>query len=324
MPKNERARGFVFTVNNPLDGREDAIIEALQTVCQYCIIGRERGANGTPHLQGYVYFANPKGFERVVELLGNPRAHVEKARGSPIQNREYCSKDGNFRELGELPRQGRRKDLEIIQQDICAGASEKQIADSYFSTWIVYRRSFKEYRKLIQSQPRREKSVVVWIHGPTGSGKTRGVYSEMYKFMEFLVSPRSDPEFTEYRNEVLAVAGGHESSTRSLWTSVDACCKWFDGYDQHREVIMDDFRGESDLALLLRLLDRYPMEVPVKGGFTNWNPYVIYITSNFTPRECYSTKDIEHLRPLFRRIDLFVEKPTLDGPFVDVTQSIRF
>lgn len=44
--------------------------------------------------------------------------------------------------------------------------------------------------------------------------------------------------------------------------------------------IFDDFRPWwCRFDYLLRLLDRYPMQVPVKGGFVNWVPEHIIITA---------------------------------------------
>lgn len=320
--RSKRSRSYVFTINNPSDNREDEVKRALEGVSQYFIIGRERGASGTQHLQGYAYFKHPKSFTAVVELLGEPRAHVEEAKGTALQNQQYCSKDGDYVEFGDLPRQGRRKDLETIREAITEGASEKQIADSHFSTWVVYRRSLNEYRHLVKQQPRRQKSIVVWICGPTGSGKTRSVYSNPNSLLGLLTNIREDEKWQRLVAN-LSSMDSESARSRDLWPLPDASCRWFDGYDQQSEVLMDDFRGESDLAFMLRLLDRYPMQVPIKGGFVNWNPDVIYITSNFSPRDAYKSQTLEELRPFFRRIDLLVEKPTLESEFQDCTQNIR-
>lgn len=58
------------------------------------IIGKEVGENGTPHLQIYVNFDKKTRFSAIKKI--NTRLHIESARGSEIQNIQYCSKDGNF------------------------------------------------------------------------------------------------------------------------------------------------------------------------------------------------------------------------------------
>jgi len=52
-------------------------------------------------------------------------------------------------------------------------------------------------------------------------------------------------------------------------------------------------------------LDRYPMRVPVKGGFVNWVPENIYITSSNHPDSTYTDEKIqEDIQQLIRRIDI--------------------
>ena len=57
------------------------------------IVGVEVGKNGTPHLQGYFRRAKKMRFNAVKKMLG-PCAHIEQARGSELQNDEYCRKNG--------------------------------------------------------------------------------------------------------------------------------------------------------------------------------------------------------------------------------------
>lgn len=77
---------------------------------------------------------------------------------------------------------------------------------------------------------------------------------------------------------------------------------WFDGYDGHPQVLFDDFSGsEFKLPYLLKLLDRYPMQVPVKGDFVSWAPEEIYITSNLDPRCWFPNAHPEHVEAMFRR-----------------------
>ena len=77
---------------------------------EFIIFQPEKGDNGTPHLQGYITFRNRRKMSTVKNLIGQ-RAHLEVVRGSPIQNKDYCSDpakldpDANFGvfEWGELP-----------------------------------------------------------------------------------------------------------------------------------------------------------------------------------------------------------------------------
>jgi len=61
--------------------------------CGY-ICGKEVGTSGTPHLQGALYFKNPRSFLRVCELL--PGFHIERMRGSIWVNQRYCGKDLDY------------------------------------------------------------------------------------------------------------------------------------------------------------------------------------------------------------------------------------
>lgn len=128
----------------------------------------------------------------------------------------------------------------------------------------------KGFEKLLldTSPQNREPPIVTWIYGPTGTGKTRFVFD----------------------NEPL----------EHLWLASNDL-KWFDGYSGQPAVLMDDFRGNfCSFHSLLRYLDRYPMRVPVKGGFVVWNPLRIYITSSRHPSQIYQVD--EDVNQLLRRI----------------------
>ena len=85
--------------------------------------------------------------------------------------------------------------------------------------------------------------------------------------------------------------------------------RWFDGYDAHRFVIFDDFRdSQCEFSFLLRLLDRYPLRVEIKGGTRQWKPHTIVITSPMPPEETYQTMQqndrYDKIQQLIRRIDI--------------------
>jgi hypothetical protein len=108
-----KSRQWTFTLNNyePEDvrGLQDAVNDNKNRI-EYLIFQPEVGAEGTPHLQGYITFLNRRAMSTVKRLIGRT-SHLEVVRGSPIQNKNYCS-DPNKRdpealfgvfEWGELP-----------------------------------------------------------------------------------------------------------------------------------------------------------------------------------------------------------------------------
>jgi len=97
------SRAYCLTINN-------YTYEELQTFlndykAKYLVLGIEEGTEGTHHLQIYVYFKSPKLFTTLKNEF--PRAHIEKSKGTPEQNRNYCIKEGCWFEEGDIPTQGK-------------------------------------------------------------------------------------------------------------------------------------------------------------------------------------------------------------------------
>lgn len=269
---SQRARAWCFTINNPTTA-ERGLLQSFgdRSSTKYIVCGDEVGSGcQTRHIQGYMYLANPRSLSGIKSELVFARAHLEISKGNPRQAADYCKKDGDFWEKGVLPGQGRRSDLDDIKKEIEEGTSMLDIAGVHFAQWCQYRRSFDAYRRLLNGAERTWKSWTNVIVGRTGTGKTRFVFQQ------------------------------HEGRDRVYVWGGD---RWFDGYSGQRVALLDDFRGELEVGFLLRLLDRYPMQVPVKGGFVNWNPRRIYITSNHLPPHWYDNLARESLEAIERRID---------------------
>jgi len=282
MP-SPQARNWVFTLNNySVDEKEH--LHGNQSKFKYLIYGEEIGESGTPHLQGFVSFHKKQVLSTVRNIV-SPRAHYEIAR-TIAEAINYCKKEGNFTEIGEPPKsaQGERCDLEQLHNAIKEGVPREQIRDRFFGSYLRYERSIVRYLEEL-SPARSWKTQVIVYWGKTGTGKTRQV-------------------FTFHSADNIYSHPGEQ---------------WFCGYDGHPIVLFDDFNGgEFKLCYLLKLLDRYPMRVPIKGGYVQWVPKVIYITSNKNPEDWYPNAYSEHRAALKRRLDVVTEfrhQWPLNGPF---------
>lgn len=71
-------------------------------------------------------------------------------------------------------------------------------------------------------------------------------------------------------------------------------------------MILDDYRSNWwTFGYLLRLTDKYPLQVAVKGGFVNFNASLVYITCPVAPDVLYADLESRHngsVAQLTRRI----------------------
>jgi len=64
--------------------------------------------------------------------------------------------------------------------------------------------------------------------------------------------------------------------------------QWWNGYDYQETVLLDDFNPHDiPYTQLLKITDRYPVQVPYKGGFKWLKAKRIIITSNQDPKYWY-------------------------------------
>nr|WBT97320.1 rep protein [Bat circovirus BtSY1] len=234
------------------------------------IAGLERGQHGTPHIQGFVNFCKKKTFNQVKVFLGE-RAHIEKARGSDEQNRDYCSKEGNILvDIGAPRRPGARHDLGDAVSTALKTGSVKDVALQHPETFVKYHRGLGELIKAANKLPKRAWKTQVHVHvGPPGCGKSRWASQFADEENTFWKAPRN---------------------------------KWWDGYIGQPVVVLDDFYGWLPYDEVLRLCDRYPLEVEYKGGMTPFLARTLIITSNKMPQEWYSSDAVPHAEALYRRI----------------------
>lgn len=107
------------------------------------------------------------------------------------------------------------------------------------------------------ARPRNWEMEIITLIGDTGTGKTRWAYEN---FPDLYSVP----------------------DTKS------SGCYW-DGYEGQTTVLIDEMYGSRfSHGFLLRLLDRYPFQVPVHGGQVQFSSRRVIMTSNAHPAEWYS------------------------------------
>lgn len=232
---------------------------------EYLVFGEELGEKEeTPHLQGYVEFRGSKKLTTLKKMNG--RIHWEIRKGTRGEAIEYCKKDGKVFEKGNTERQqGKRSDLDAVKAMVKQGKPMKEIWEAAPSYQAV---KMAEIGIKLFEAKRTWKTEVYWLWGPTGTGKTRQAF---------------------------------EQAPNAWWSGKSL--KWWDGYDGHEDVIIDDFRGDfCTFHELLRILDRYPYTVETKGGSRQLLARRIWLTSCLPPEKIYQRCE-EDVQQLLRRID---------------------
>lgn len=265
-----RARGWVFTINNYSEETYEGI---CQLDCKYLIVGKEVGEQGTPHLQGYIFFNSVKTFQQVKDLF--PEApHFELAKGNAEQNFNYCSKEGEYFEKGVRPKTAKEKGDNEKKRYKRAWEQAKagEIEDIDPDILVRYYGTLKRIRADYQEPPPSIEDLDFWwFYGSSGTGKSRAAREENPGY------------YIKNKN------------------------KWWDGYVDQSCVIIEEWHPEvvSGLQQMLKeWCDHHPFAAETKGSSTAIRPPKIIITSNYTMEECFGHDRTGLLEPLKRRIQI--------------------
>ena len=282
MDTTKKRRGWCFTINNYTADDFENVKNLIENEAEKGIAEEEHiNGEGTPHIQGYIYFKNARWFNAVKELLRR-RAHIEPAMGNPKQNFEYCSKEGKvFIKKGE-PGPTKRPFLEMwhdMKEMEFNDFEEKYPNEVYLRREKVMQvmidkamAKVKEYNGNLQ-----EKNW--WIWGEPGVGKSRwaasnGEYAEIYK-----------------KN----------------------CNKWWDGYNimKTKIVILEDYPCAPQGNMLVQHMkiwgDRYPFQGECKGSHIMVEParFFLIVTSNYSIDECFiNEEDKKAIKRRFKEVQM--------------------
>jgi len=151
---NQRTRTgrYVFTLNNYTADHVSHLVSICEPKTSYLTFGYEVGDSGTPHLQGFVIFKVSTRFNAAKEAIGG-NAHLAVARGTNEQARDYCQKDGDFEEFGDLPHeQGKRTDWDRYRDFVVALGripSDREIINHNISLYARYSDRCKEIARAL-------------------------------------------------------------------------------------------------------------------------------------------------------------------------------
>jgi len=228
----------------------------------------EKGKEG-----GYLHYQIIVGFRKKVSLTGVKRVfggkiHAELSRSEAAE--AYCHKEdtreGNPFELGAKPiRRNSRTDWEAVWTAAKSGDLESIPANVRVVSYRTLRAIGSDYATCVGMQ---RTTYVFW--GSTGTGKSHRAWNE-------------------------AGEGAYSKCPRS---------KFWDGYQNQSNIVVDEFRGGIDVSHLLRWTDRYPVRVEIKGSSRPLNAERIWITSNVNPLDWYPELDVMTKEALMRRLTI--------------------
>lgn len=264
-----KSRSYCLTFyKKPLNGPYDKSI-------RYFIQGEEIcPTTKRMHWQSYVEFNKPVRFKWVKDVFGDSTVYIEARKGTRVQARDYCKKDGKYIEYGKwITGQGHRTDLEPIIDKLKSGTKLSKLMIEYPRVYCRYRNGLKDIAAEVnkQSIPEWRDLDITLITGPTGCGKTR----EAMKHAKYKIEGEN--------------------------------LKWWDGYDMENTILIDEYNNDVKIGKMLNILDGYRLRLDVKGGFTyaNWNK--VYITTNLKVDEIHQNAKKAHRDALFRRITRIID-----------------
>ena len=291
-----KARAFLFTLNQ-IEKYKNFIEEfkKLKSMDYFISCKEKAPTTGHEHIHLYVHFSTPYKLNKKILSYGS---HIDICKGSPKQNIDYVSKDGDIiEEYGVKPSQGARtvKDLREMDVNDCPPQyyNIKQKIDKEEKSKTEFFNMLNEIRNDELKEPE-----IVYITGGTGLGKTYMAYKEATR---------------TYENEEI----GKLTLDNNFVDIVNKDAKCF---------VIEEFRpSQIKASSFLQLTDKYGYQCNCKGYFEFIRPEKLIICSIKKPEEIYIDEEIngQFLRRITQRIDLDDNKKKMDIFNHDYTNEIE-
>lgn len=228
----------------------------------------ELGEGGFLHWQVVVAFSQKKSLPAVRNVFGPVHAELSlSAAADDYVWKELTRVHETQFELGQKPfnRGGGEKCWDTIWEHAKHGRLMDIPADIRVNSYRTLRAIGADFARPLAM----ERTCAVYI-GPTGTGKSRRAWEE----------------------------AGVDAYVK------DPNSKFWCGYFGQEHVVIDEFRGRIDVSHLLRWLDRYPINVEVKGSSVPLSATTFWITTNLDVDSWYPELDAETLAALKRRLQV--------------------
>ena len=249
-----------FVVKRPFFKDWDSVERYFDNIehRKYVVYQLEKGTEEeTEHIQGAIFYTIGKRFRTIKDTI--PFAHIEKAKGSNSQVRDYCTKtETRIKdpvEIGNFAEERERTDIKDFISLIQSGVSKTELAKLYPTLYLrernkidmisadIYEEYFYKYRSV----------EVTFIYGPSGVGKTTWL-SKKY-------SSREAFDVTNYDNSM------------------------FTNYNYQDVLIMDEFSGNMKVQTFNLMLGFKPFDLRGLGCAKPSCYHHVYIVSNYSLKE---------------------------------------
>lgn len=239
-------RAYCFTLNNYTEEQYAAFKQKVPSLAKYCIVGEEKGEEKeTPHLQGYVQLHKQTKFNTIKawwtnEIHGEP--HIERAKASPIKNKVYCGKEGNYWEHGEIPAQGKRNDVAAFMKAVEEGKPDTHLIRNYPGEFARYYKAAERARKAFKEEKVKVAMKMVYA---------KKELKEWQKDVVEKLQNQTDRQVTWVYDPV----GNQGKTFLAMWLQADRECYYCDGgkkadiaygYQDQPTVIFDFVRTGQD------------------------------------------------------------------------------
>lgn len=230
------------------------------------------------HYQGYVTFKKSVRRKWLKENID------EKCNWQPEYSADmaaiYCMKRDLVIYVNKS-KQGKSSEFDTVIEEITKNKKQKlDIITMYPKTYVQRHAGLDKLLQVFDEAPRRDDVNVRWYWGVSGAGKSYSADQE--------AGPNAY----------------HVSDTK---------LQWFDGYNGQENVTIHELDPACNFSLLLKLCDKGPVRVPIKGSTVPWRAKNIWITKMEHPLELFKHLTVD-LYQIVRRLNEIKEFPNVYVP----------